>query len=235
MQFEDKNQAMHTARLIWATPETDEILAYIARVSNPKGQESQTAESIAKLLGFMEREGHVSPFTMANICVEVNTTRAIGRQILRHWTIAPQEFSQRYSDVTALGDFVFSECRMQDNKNRQNSLENASPEDEAFWHNAQEEVASVVQRNYKKALERGIAKEVARNLLPEGMTPSRLYLNGTLRSWIFYLRGRLDKSTEKPHRHVAITLAEIFKQAAPVTFSAFFADIDLESIKNNGS
>lgn len=235
MQFEDKNQKMHSARLIWATPETDEILAYIARVSNEKGQESQTPETVARLLAYMEREGHVSPFAMANICIEVNTTRSIGRQILRHWSIDPQEFSQRYADPTELGDFVFSECRMQDTKNRQNSLENADEETAEFWLNAQKEVAEVVKRNYKEALRRGIAKEVARNVLPEGMTRSRLYLNGTLRTWIFYLRSRLDKSTEKPHREVAISLAKIFKEKAPVTYSAFFADIDLEEVKRNDS
>ena len=226
---------MHDAKLVWATPETDEILAYIARVSNPDGQKAQTPASISKLLAFMEREGHVSPFTMANICVEVNTTRAIGRQILRHWSIHVQEFSQRYADANLLGDFVFSECRMQDTKNRQNSTEDASEEDKQFWLEAQQEVAEVVSRRYKQALSRGIAKEVSRNLLPEGMTASRVYLNGTLRSWIFFLRSRLHPSTQKEHRLVALDLARIFQKAAPVTFNAFFADLDWEKVAVNGS
>ena len=226
---------MHDAKLVWVTPETDEILAYIARVSNPNGQKAQTPASISKLLAYMEAEGHVSPFTMANLCVEVNTTRAIGRQILRHWSISVQEFSQRYADANLLGDFVFSECRMQDTKNRQNSKEEASEEDKQFWLEAQQEVAEVVSRRYKQALERGIAKEVSRNLLPEGMTASRVYLNGTLRSWIFFLRSRLHPSTQKEHRMVALDLARIFQNVAPVTFNALFADLDWEKVAVNGS
>ena len=226
---------MHDAKLVWATPETDEILAYIARVSNPDGQKAQTPASISKLLAYMEAEGHVSPFTMANLCVEVNTTRAIARQVLRHWSISVQEFSQRYADASLLGDFIYSECRKQDTKNRQNSTENATEEDKQFWLEAQQEVAEVVSRRYKQALERGIAKETSRNLLPEGMTPSRQYLNATLRSWIFFLRSRLHPSTQKEHRLVALDLARIFQKAAPVTFNAFFADLDWEKVAVNGS
>ena len=226
---------MHDAKLVWATPETDEILAYIARVSNPQGQQAQTPESVSKLLAYMEKEGHVSPFTMANLCVEVNTTRAIGRQIIRHWSIFCQEFSQRYADTNLLGEFVYSECRMQDTKNRQNSKENASEEDKQFWLEAQQEVAEVVARRYKQALERKIAKEVCRNLLPEGMTASRIYLNSTLRTWIFYLRSRLHPSTQKEHRLIALDFARIFQEQAPVTFNAFFADLDWEGVKVNGS
>ena len=226
---------MHDAKLVWATPEPDEILAYIARVSNPNGQKAQTPASISKLLAYMEAEGHVSPFTMANLCVEVNTTRAIARQVLRHWSISVQEFSQRYADASLLGDFIYSECRKQDTKNRQNSTENATEEDKQFWLEAQQEVAEVVSRRYKQALERGIAKETSRNLLPEGMTPSRQYLNATLRSWIFFLRSRLHPSTQKEHRLVALDLARIFQKAAPVTFNAFFADLDWEKVAVNGS
>lgn len=228
-----KERDVHIANLVWATPETDELLAYIARVSNPEGQKAQTPASISKLLAFMEREGHVSPFTMANICVEVDTTRRIGRQMLRHWTLAVQEFSQRYADVTELGGFVKSECRYQDNKNRQNSLEGVSEEDSEFWSKAQDEVIAVVSRVYSEARKRNIAKELCADVLPEGLTRSRCYFNGNLRTWIFYLRSRLHPSTQKEHRLVAVELAKIFQQVAPVTFSAFFSDLDWEKVQVN--
>lgn len=222
----------HTATLVWATPESDELIAYIARVSNPANQANKSIDS---LLRYMEREGHVSPFTMANICVEVNTTREIGRQFLRHWSIMPQEFSQRYQDASVLGGFIISECRMQDTKNRQNSLENVDPAVASWWSEAQHRVIDVVDEVYTTALAKGIAKEVARKVLPEGLTPSRLYFNGNLRSWIFYLRSRLDPSTQKEHRLVAIEIAKVFKEASPVVFDAFFAEFDFDGAATNGS
>lgn len=210
-----------SVKLVWATPDTDKLLAYIARVSNPANQENK---SVAGLLRYMEREGHVSPFTMCNMCVEVNTSRAIGRQILRHWTIAPQEFSQRYASVDALGEMLVLECRMQDAKDRQNSLA-CTDEDTAAWFLAAQETNNAdAMRRYQEALARGVAKEQARCFLPEGNTPSRLYLNGNFRSWIHYLRSRLHPSTQKEHREIAAEIAEIFEQVAPVTYAAFFED-----------
>lgn len=209
------------ARLVWATPDTDKLLAYIARVSNPKGQKNP---SIEKLLHYMEREGHVSPFTMANMCVEVNTTRAIGRQMLRHWTLAVQEFSQRYEDVSLLGEFTILETRMQDDKNRQNSLENAPYDINAWFLATQETHIKESVARYKKALELGIAKEQARCFLPEGNTPSRLYFNGTIRSWIHYLRQRTHESTQKEHREIAHEIENIFQGVAPITYGAFFGN-----------
>lgn len=212
---------MTDVKLVWATQEADRLLAYIARVSNPGNQYS---ENIEGLLRFMEREGHVSPFTMANMCVEVNTSRAIGRQMIRHWTLAVQEFSQRYADVGSLGEPIILECRMQDSKNRQASLPCTDDETSEWFNSAQKEHASQALSKYSEALARGIAKEQARCFLPEGNTPSRLYFNGNFRSWIHYLRSRLHESTQKEHRTIAVEIAKQFRLVAPVTFAAFFPD-----------
>lgn len=213
---------MSNVKLVWATQDADKLLAYIARVSNPANQQNQSIEG---LLRYMEREGHVSPFTMCNMCVEVNTSRAIGRQFLRHWSIAPQEFSQRYASVDALGEMLVLECRMQDVKDRQNSLA-CTDEDTTTWFEAAQKAnnAEALAR-YHEALARGVAKEQARCFLPEGNTPSRLYFNGNFRSWIHYLRSRLHPSTQKEHREVAAEIAGLFKQVAPVTYGAFFGDV----------
>lgn len=220
----------HTAKLVWATPESDAIVAYIARVSNPANQHN---ESIEGLLAYMEREGHVSPFTMANFCVEVNTTRAVARQILRHWSLMPQEFSQRYADVSVLDGMVISECRMTDTKNRQNSFEDADAETANWWEASQEALAEHAANVYDAAIKRGIAKEVARNVLPEGLTPTRLYFNGTLRSWIHYLRERLKTSTQKEHRWISVDIAECFKSASPVVYRTFITDELVSKSANN--
>lgn len=210
---------MSNVKLIWATPDADKLLAYIARVSNPANQQNQSIEG---LLRYMEREGHVSPFTMCNMCVEVNTSRAIGRQMLRHWSIAPQEFSQRYADVSALGEMLTIECRMQDSKDRQNSLECDDASTAAWFESVQQEHNAAAMEKYREALSKGVAKEQARCFLPEGNTPSRLYFNGNFRSWIHYLRSRLHKSTQKEHRDIAVEIAALFAQVAPVTYKAFF-------------
>lgn len=209
-------------KLVWATPDIDKHLAYIARVSNPANQEN---EKIEGLLRHMEEEGHVSPFTMANVCVEVNTTRDIGRQMLRHWSIAPQEFSQRYSDVGALGDaFVTRECRLQDKKNRQSSLPCEDADLAQWWEDAQREVIDLAREKYDAALSLGIAKEVARAILPEGNTKTRMYLNGNMRSWVHYLRSRLHPSTQKEHREIAQELLVVLREVAPVTARTFFGE-----------
>ena len=210
---------MNNVKVIWTTPNADQLLASIARVSNPANQANQ---SIAGLLRYMEREGHVSPFTMCNMCVEVNTSRVIGRQMLRHWTIAVQEFSQRYADVSVLGEMQILECRMQDSKDRQNSLECADEETAKWFEDEQLANNAAAVKRYEEALARGVAKEQARCFLPEGNTPSRLYFNGNFRSWIHYLRSRLHPSTQKEHREIALEIAEAFKAAAPVTYDAFF-------------
>ena len=211
---------MNTAKLIWATPSADEHLAYIARVSNPDNQDNPSIEG---LLRYMMREGHVSPFDMVNACIELNTTRDIGRQALRHYSIRPQEFSQRYADVSTLGDFVTREFRLQDTKNRQASISVPSDHELAVeWKARQEFLIGVVKDNYEWCLSVGGAKEVARVILPEGLTPSRLYFNGTIRNWIFYLKSRLHESTQKEHRDLAEAVLVELRKAAPIAVNAFF-------------
>lgn len=213
---------MTLVKLQWATPNIDEQIAYQARVSNPENQDNP---AIAGLLNYCMREGHVSPFEMANVCLEINTTRDIARQILRHRSFSFQEFSQRYQDVTKLGAFVERECRLQDTKNRQNSLACDDDKKRQAWSNLQELVTAVADEAYAAALEVGVAKEQARALLPEGLTPSRLYMNGTMRSWVHYLGQRLHPSTQKEHRQVAEQALAILRTVAPVTTSAFFPEL----------
>jgi len=208
-------------RLIWATPDADKAIAYIARVSNPDNQANPAIDS---LLRYMMREGHVSPFEMANACIEINTTRDIGRQLLRHRSFSFQELSQRYSSVDVLPSVGLRECRLQDTKNRQNSLETDDQSLADWWVQAQNDVISASGEAYRAALAKGIAKEQARALLPEGLTPSRIYANGTFRSWIHYLQSRLDKATQKEHRLVAEGVLKELYQVAPVTIGAFFPE-----------
>jgi thymidylate synthase (FAD) len=216
-----------STKIVWATPDIDKQIAYMARVSNPK---NQTNEQIAGLLRYMMREGHTSPFEMANVCVEINTTRDIGRQILRHRSFSFQEFSQRYADVSELGEFVHRQPRLQDTKNRQNSLLlniRESDDDRRIayqWEQLQSNIMQKAQENYKYALDMGIAKEQARALLPEGLTMSRMYMNGNMRSWIFYLKQRLDPTTQLEHRELACQILRELQLIAPVTMKAFFDD-----------
>ena len=210
---------MTLVKLQWATPNIDAQIAFQARVSNPDNQDNP---QIAGLLNYCMREGHVSPFEMANVCMEVNTTRDIARQILRHRSFSFQEFSQRYQDASKLGAWELRECRMQDTKNRQNSTTCSDELLDKSWTDAQQRVMGVVQREYMAALNAGIAKEQARALLPEGLTPSRLYMNGSVRSWVHYLGQRLHPSTQKEHRQVAEQALVFLRDVAPVTAAAFF-------------
>jgi thymidylate synthase (FAD) len=163
-------------------------------------------------------------FEMASVCIEVSTTRDIARQILRHRSFSFQEFSQRYADATQLGEFAIRECRMQDNKNRQNSLETDDFDLTVWWAAAQARMIAETGFLYSEALKRGIAKEQARALLPEGLTPSKLYVNGTMRSWITFLQARLDVATQKEHRLVAQDVLAVLRDVAPITMSAFFEE-----------
>lgn len=212
---------MNTAKLIVATPDADRIIGYCARVSNPANQDNP---DVAGLLRYCAKHGHWSVFEMANAVLEIETTRDIARQILRHRSFSFQEFSQRYADVSQLGTgFTIREARLQDTKNRQNSIELAeSSPFHTAWTAAQIRVWDLAMDAYKKALEAGIAKEQARALLPEGLTPSRLYVNGTIRSWITYLQVRRDPSTQKEHRDVANSALEALRPAAPIVFDALF-------------
>ena len=207
-------------KLVWATEDLDAKLAYIARVSNP---DNQNNTNIQGLLKYMLREGHVSPFEMANVCLEINTTRDIARQALRHKSFGIQEFSQRYAEVNKLGEFTIKEFRLQDSKNRQASLPISAndPRQEA-WEMHQQRVIDAAKAAYEWCIANGGAKEVARVVLPEGLTLSRMYFNGTLRSWIFYLESRLHESTQKEHRILAQEILAVLRTVAPITMSAFF-------------
>lgn len=180
----------------------DDIIAYTARVSNPGNQHNH--ETAPRLLRYLAKNEHWSPFEMANLCLEINTPRDIARQILRHRSFSFQEFSQRYAEVGALADDVITrECRIQDPTNRQSSHTSEDYELHEWWAEKQLEVCNFAQKAYANAVHRGIAKEQARALLPEGLTPSRIYMNGTVRSWMHYIKVRTHASTQKEHRLIA--------------------------------
>ena len=181
----------------------------MARVSNPTGQ---TATAYAGLLKYLITEKHWSPFEMVNVCMEIETTRDIARQILRHRSFSFQEFSQRYAKAQ---EFKYSEARLQDTKNRQNSLETDDRQLQYWWEGAQRRVQGEAHFMYESALAKGIAKEQARKLLPEGLTMSKMYMNGTLRSWLHYIDIRCDKATQKEHRQVAEKCRDIIFNLFP--------------------
>jgi len=196
-----------------------ELVAYCARVSNPSNQNnSATAE---KLVKYLIKHKHWSPLEMVNVCLEIETTRDIARQLLRHRSFTFQEFSQRYADPTEDLAFVLRECRLQDNKNRQNSIDiDQSDEYEGGlsdrWNMVQEQIIEDAKRAYNWAIDNGIAKEQARVVLPEGLTKSRLYVNGSLRSWIHYIDIRSGNGTQKEHMDLAKACAEIIYKIFPL-------------------
>src|SRR6056300_340957 len=192
--------------------DVQDLVAYCARVSNPSNQNNP--ETSAKLLNYLAKHKHWSPFEMASACLEIETTRDIARQILRHRSFSFQEFSQRYANPEQEFDemFVRREARLQDEKNRQNSIEVDDIELEREWYRIQGRVMWMAEQEYKKAIKLGIAKEQARALLPEGLTVSRLYVNGTLRSWIHYIELRASNGTEKEHIEIAMACAEAIKE-----------------------
>lgn len=181
----------------------------MARVSNPANQNNS---NYSKLLKYLVNNQHWSPFEMVNVCMSIETTRDIARQILRHRSFSFQEYSQRYA--VAQG-FLTTECRLQDNLNRQNSLETDNDELHQLWLEAQCDVIGTAEKHYNRMLERGVAKEVARKLLPEGLTISYMYMNGTLRSWIHYINLRCDKATQKEHRFIAEQCRDIIYDLFP--------------------
>lgn len=187
-------------------------IAYCARVSNPANQDN--TETNERLLKYLMKNQHWSPFEMVSICLEIETTRDIARQILRHRSFSFQEFSQRYA-VASLG-YEIREARLQDLKNRQNSVETDNEELSLEWHKKQQELAEHSQKTYQWALEHGIAKEQARAVLPEGMTISRMYMNGTLRSWIHYIQLRSANGTQKEHREIALECANAIASVFPM-------------------
>lgn len=209
---------MSHCELVWITPDAEQLVTYIAKVSNPAKQE----EPSEKLIPYCIKNKHWSPFEMVNMCVEINTSRTIARQILRHRSFSFQEFSQRYADVSALPTLHFSTARKQHPTNRQSSVE-VSPDDplHTWWKDAQNSVANKVYRVYTVALEHGIAKEVARDVLPEGLTPSRLYMNGTLRSWLHYVELRSGNGTQIEHQQIAKDIGTILSHTTPTIWKAF--------------
>ena len=201
--------------------DAQELIAYCARVSNPANQfNTETSE---KLIRYLVKHKHWSPLEMVSACCEITTTRDIARQILRHRSFSFQEFSQRYADPTAELDeaFVLREARFQDTKNRQNSIDiNAEDEQQRLlaieWSRAQERVLYAVKREYEWAIKNGIAKEQARAVLPEGLTVSRMYMNGTLRSWIHFIQLRSGNGTQKEHQQIALACAEVIAKIFPM-------------------
>ena len=190
------------------------LVAYCARVSNPSNQ--LNAETNEKLVKYLIKHQHWSPLEMVSACLEINTTRDIAHQIVRHRSFSFQEFSQRYANPTEMGDmFEYSEARLQDTKNRQNSVETDSPEVQIFWEEAQREIIELAEKEYKKAIKMGIAKEVARKILPEGLTKTRIYMNGTLRSWVHYIDLRSANGTQKEHMEIAKACAEVITKIFP--------------------
>jgi len=192
-----------------------DLVAYCARVSNPSNQ--HVTETNEKLIQYLIRNKHWSPFEMVNVCIEIESTRDIIRQILRHRSFSFQEFSQRYA-VANLG-FEYKEARLQDTKNRQNSIpiEEGQHDLQREWTEKQKEVSDLVETHYRWALDNGIAKEQARAVLPEGMTLSKIYMNGTLRSWIHYIELRSGNGTQKEHRDIAIACAKAIDSVFPIS------------------
>jgi thymidylate synthase (FAD) len=202
--------------------DAQELIAYCARVSNPANQfNTDTSE---KLIRYLIKHQHWSPLEMVSACCEIVTTRDIARQILRHRSFSFQEFSQRYADPTAELDeaFVLREARFQDTKNRQNSVEldmnNQQQKNLAYdWQRAQQRVLFAVKQEYKWAIDNGIAKEQARAVLPEGLTVSRMYMNGTIRSWIHYIMLRKENGTQKEHANIALACARAIAGIFPMS------------------
>jgi len=194
--------------------DAQELIAYCARVSNPSNQlNTDTSE---KLIRYLVKHQHWSPLEMVSACLEITTTRDIARQILRHRSFSFQEFSQRYADPTKDLNFVLREARLQDPKNRQNSISTENLALQAWWETRQKRVIDEARNAYEWAITNGIAKEQARAVLPEGLIESRLYMNGTLRSWIHFIELRSANGTQKEHQEVAVACAEVIAKIFPM-------------------
>jgi thymidylate synthase (FAD) len=204
--------------------DAEALLVYMARVSNPQSQ--QEGNNPEKLIGYLIRECHWSPFEMVHLTMEIETPRDISRQILRHRSFSFQEFSQRYAVVT---EFVSRECRLQDTKNRQSSIECGENTITAtLWRKAQQRIIGETKQLYADAIEAGIAKEVARCVLPEGLTMSRLYMSGNLRSWIHYCMLRTGNGTQKEHQQIANQCWDIVRAEFPAVVAAVEAEAEVQ-------
>jgi len=202
-----------TGEELYVGEDLQELIAYCARVSNPSNQ--LNTETSAKLLHYLAKHKHWSPFEMVSACLEIETTRDIARQILRHRSFSFQEFSQRYADPTEELYFVRRGARLQDPKNRQNSIDAAPLVTQDMWDLKQQEVIAKAKEVYTWAIDQGIAKEQARSVLPEGLTMSRLYVNGTLRSWIHFIELRSGNGTQRECQAIAIECAKAIAKIFP--------------------
>ncbi len=192
----------------------EDLVAFCARVSNPSNQNN--TDTSERLIRYLIKNQHWSPLELVSLCLEITTTRDIARQILRHRSFSFQEFSQRYADPTKELDFVIREARLQDTKNRQNSIEIDDAALQREWEEMQKSVIGAAKFAYEWAINKGIAKEQARAVLPEGLTVSRLYMNGTLRSWIHYISLRSANGTQKEHREIAVICAKVISSVFPM-------------------
>ena len=206
---------MSQVSLVWITPDAEKHIAFCARVSNPSNQENPDYRG---LLSYCKKHGHWSVFEMASACLEINAPRDISRQILRHRSFSFQEFSQRYAEVDKLPHSGFREARLQDGRNRQNSIETLDTTLSYQWEEIQANISYAVESGYKWALDNGIAKECARVILPEGLTPSRIYMSGTIRSWMHYVQVREGNGTQKEHAIIAKQVKKVLAAHLPNIF-----------------
>ena len=206
----------HHVNFVHCTKDGDHLVAYMARVSNPKGQ----TKDFTKLIRYLIKHKHWSPFEMVNMCVEINTTRSIASQILRHRSFSFQEFSQRYADVTELGNISIPNLRRQDTTNRQNSIDDLQSSRIVIWHAMIAKHFDEAQALYQIMIDGGVAKECARDVLPLA-TPTRLYINGSIRSWIHYCDLRCDEATQLEHRMIADQCKELVKEHFPSIYDAW--------------
>jgi thymidylate synthase (FAD) len=206
-----------SVKLVWATPDAEQLIVYMARVSAPKNQANM--DTAPRLLRYLIKNRHWSPFEMANMCVEIETTRAISPQILRHRSFSFQEFSQRYADTGELGSAIIPHLRRQDNKNRQNSVDDLSSDVIAGYYRRISQLYEDAEHLYREMLSNGVAKECARSILPLS-TQTRLYMNGTLRSWLTYIALREKHGTQMEHMLLAKQAKKIFSEQFPIITEA---------------
>ena len=211
---------MHNVELVHVTPDAESLIAYMARVSNPSNQHN--TETSPRLIRYLIKHKHWSPFEMVNMCVEIHTTRSVAAQILRHRSFSFQEFSQRYAEASQLGSPVMPELRLQDTKNRQNSIE--VEEEDLFLKDRIRYLYKHAEQVYEALLESGVAKECARDVLPLSM-PTKLYMNGTLRSWLHYCDLRCANGTQKEHKQIADGVKELVAVQFPQVYAAMWSDV----------
>jgi thymidylate synthase (FAD) len=212
---------MHNVELVHVTPDAESLIAYMARVSNPSNQHN--TETSPRLIRYLIKHKHWSPFEMVNMCVEIHTTRSVAAQILRHRSFSFQEFSQRYAEASQLGTAVVPELRLQDTKNRQNSIE--VEEEDLFLKQRIDYLYKHAEQVYEALLEAGVAKECARDVLPLS-TPTKLYMNGTLRSWLHYCDLRCANGTQKEHKQIADAVKELIATEFPQVYAAMWSPVD---------